>query len=83
MPPSLDPHKVYAKEQRLLDVIGFERQRGRQCWVYVQFTGEKDCLARLENLCRQRGYSTAVLRSSVQLARREDWIRRNGPASTP
>jgi hypothetical protein len=80
-PPSLDLHKVYAKEQRLLDLIGFERQRGRQSWVYVQYTGEKDCLARLENLCRQRGYSTAVLRSTVQLARREDWIKRNGPGA--
>jgi SNF2 family DNA or RNA helicase len=80
-PPSLDPRKTFAKEQRLLDLIGFERQRGRQSWVYVQYTGEKDCLARLENLCLQRGYSTAVLRSTVQLARREDWIKRNGPGA--
>src|SRR6516225_1607113 len=80
-PPSLDSGKVYAKEQRLLDVIDFERQRGRQCWVYVQYTGEKDCLVRLENLCCQRGFATEVLRSSVQLARREDWIKRNGPGA--
>jgi SNF2 family DNA or RNA helicase len=80
-PPRLAADKVYAKEQRLLDVIDFERQRGRQCWVYVQYTGEKDCLARLENLCREQGYATEVLRSSVQLARREDWIKRNGPGA--
>jgi SNF2 family DNA or RNA helicase len=80
-PPSLDSRKVYAKEERLLDVIDFERQRGRQCWVYVQYTGEKDCLERLARLCRERGYATEVLRSSVQLARREDWIKRNGPGA--
>jgi hypothetical protein len=80
-PPSLDSRKVYAKEERLLDLIDFERQRGRQCWVHVQYTGEKDCLSRLENLCCQRGFSTAVLRWSVQLARREDWIKRNGPSA--
>jgi SNF2 family DNA or RNA helicase len=80
-PPSLDPHKVYAKEQRLLDVLDFERQRGRQCWVYVQYTGEKDCLERLAKECRTRGYSTQVLRSGVPLAKREEWIRRNGPGA--
>jgi hypothetical protein len=80
-PPSLDPHKVYAKEQRLLDLVDFERQRGRQCWVYVQYTGEKDCLERLAKLCQQRGFTTEVLRSSVPLAKREDWIRRNGPGA--
>jgi SNF2 family DNA or RNA helicase len=80
-PPSLDPHKVYAKEQRLLDVIDFERQRGRQCWVYVQYTGEKDCLERLAMLCRERGYATEVLRSGVPLAKREEWIGRNGPGA--
>ena len=80
-PPSLDSRKVYAKEERLLDVIDFERQRGRQCWVYVQYTGEKDCLERLAKLCRERGYATQVLRSSVQLARREDWINRNAPGA--
>src|SRR5262249_14558427 len=80
-PPSLNSSKVYAKEQRLLAVIEFERQRGRQCWVYVQYTGEKDCLSRLESLCRECGFATQVLRSSVQLARREDWIKRNGPGT--
>jgi hypothetical protein len=80
-PPSLDPHKVYAKEQRLLDVLDFERQRGRQSWVYNQYTGEKDCLERLAKLCRERGYSTQVLRSSVPLAKREEWIKRNGPGA--
>jgi hypothetical protein len=80
-PPSLDSSKVYAKEQRLLDLIDFERQRGRQCWVYVHYTGEKDCLERLARLCRERGYATELLRSSVQLAKREDWINRNGPGA--
>jgi hypothetical protein len=51
------------KEERLLDVLDFERQRGRQCWVYVQYTGEKDCLARLENHCCQRGFNTGTLQA--------------------
>jgi hypothetical protein len=42
--------------------------------VYVQYTEQHDVQGRLETLLRRSGFRVEVLRSSVPLAQREDWI---------
>lgn len=53
--------------------------RGRKVWVYVQFTDKYDVQGRLEGLIQEAGLRVGVLRSSVSLARREDWIAEHAP----
>jgi hypothetical protein len=79
IPPSLSETVIRAKEQALIDRVGSEKSRGRKVWVYVQFTDKHDVQARLESLLRQAGFQVGVLRSSVPLDRREEWIGRHAP----
>jgi superfamily II DNA or RNA helicase len=78
-PKNLPENVTYPKEAKLVELVKAERQRGRQCWVFIQYTGEKDCLSRMSSILARSGLKTEVLRSSVELAKREAWIRRNAP----
>jgi hypothetical protein len=78
-PPNLPEGVVRPKEQALLDLVRSEKARGRKIWVYVQYTATHDVQGRLERLLRQAGLRVGVLRSSVPLARREEWIAHNAP----
>src|SRR5690606_3891809 len=42
--------------------------------VYSVYTGTRDTTSRLKVLLEQEGFKVAVLRASVDAARREDWI---------
>lgn len=77
-PKNLDADRIRPKERALLDLIDHERLRARQVWVYVQYTQTHDVAQRLHDLCVEQGFSTAILRSSVDLAKREQWIAKNG-----
>ena len=70
---------VWPKEQALLDLVAKEKAQGRQVWVYVQYTDKRDVLARLEGLLKKQGLKVGVLRSNVELAKREEWIAEHGP----
>jgi hypothetical protein len=78
-PRDLDRGTIRPKEQALLDLCLAEKAAGRQVWVYVQFTGERDVQGRLERLLKKAGLKVGVLRSSVPLEKREAWIAQHGP----
>jgi SNF2 family DNA or RNA helicase len=65
---------VMPKEKKLLQILREERKKGRRVLVYSVYTGTRDTTARLKSLLDQNGFKTAVLRASVDAARREDWL---------
>lgn len=62
------------KEARLLDICRAEKAEGRKVLVYSIYTGTRDTTTRLKALLDQQGFKTAVLRATVDAARREDWV---------
>ena len=73
-PPNLKASIVRPKEAELIDLIGSEKAKGRKVWVYVQYTDAHDVQGRLEQILQNERFRVGVLRSSVPLARREEWI---------
>src|SRR5262249_8308023 len=78
-PPNLADDVIRPKEQALIDLLHAEKAKSRKVWVYVQFTDKHDVQARLEKLLKKAGFEVGVLRSSVTLAHREEWIAKNAP----
>jgi hypothetical protein len=78
-PPNLPDNVIRPKERALLDLVGAEKAKGRKAWVYVQFNDKHDVQGRLEKLLLQAGFKVEVLRASVPLARREEWIAEHAP----
>lgn len=62
------------KERELIDICQQEKASGRKALVYSVYTGTRDTTSRLKALLEQEGFKVAVLRASVDAARREDWI---------
>lgn len=62
------------KEVALLDFCRSQRREGRRVLVYTTYTATRDTTARLKRLLDQQGFKTAVLRSSVDAVKREDWV---------
>lgn len=80
--PDLDKATLRPKEVRLLEIVRERRERGRQCWVYVQMTGKRDIQPRLVKLLEKEGARVKILRSqSVPTKERERWIAKNGAGS--
>jgi hypothetical protein len=79
VPPELPQDVIRPKERALIELVDAERSQGRKAWVFVQYTDRHDVEARLEGLLRRAGLRVGVLRASVPLARREEWIARNAP----
>jgi hypothetical protein len=78
-PANLDAKRVRPKEEELLKIIDKEVSESRQVWLYTTMTGEKDVAERLCKLIAKRGYPCEVLRSTVELKKREEWIAKHGP----
>lgn len=76
-PPNLDAGVVRPKEQALIDLVRSEKANRRQIWVFVQYTDRHDVQGRLERILSDAGLRVGVLRASVPLARREQWIAKN------
>ena len=79
IPPHLSDEVIRRKERSLIDLVQSERARGRKVWVYVQYTDRHDVQGRLERLFTDEGLRVGVLRSSVPLAQREEWIAQHAP----
>ena len=62
------------KEEKLLEILRAERAKRRRVLVYSVYTGTRDTTARLKSLLDQNGFKAAVLRASVDAAKREDWL---------
>ncbi len=65
---------VSPKEAALIELCRQEKGRGRKVLVYSVYTGTRDTTARLRSQLEQQGFKVAVLRASVEAARREDWV---------
>ncbi len=79
IPPALPEDVIRPKEQELIDLVRSERASGRKVWIYVQYTDRHDVQGRIERLLREAGFRVRVLRSSVPLAQREEWIATHAP----
>jgi len=77
IPKNLDESIIRPKEKRLIELIHQEAAEGRQCWVYVQYTGHYDVQDRIEDILERDGFKVASLRSSVSPEKREAWIEKN------
>ena len=54
-----------------------EASLGRQLWGYVHLNGKHDVESRLAELLRKRDFRVKVLKHTIPLAQREEWIDRN------
>jgi hypothetical protein len=78
-PADLDPETIRPKEGQLIELCQAEKAAGRQVWVFVQGTDKHDVQSRLQTLLLAAGLKVGSLRSNVSLAKREEWIAKNGP----
>lgn len=78
-PPNLSEDVLRAKERALIDLVKSEKARRRKVWVYVQYTDKHDVQGRLLRILRDAGFQVEVLRASVALAQREEWIAEQAP----
>jgi superfamily II DNA or RNA helicase len=62
------------KEARLVEIITKNRDEGRKCLVYVNYTGKRDCAGRMEAVLRAHGIFAVTLRDRVSANKREAWI---------
>lgn len=79
MPPTLAEEVIRPKEQTLIDLVRSEKASRRKVWVYVQYNDKHDVQGRLAQILKDAGLHVGVLRSSVPLAQREEWITRHAP----
>jgi hypothetical protein len=62
------------KELELIRLCREQKAQGRKVLVYSIYSGTRDTTQRLKNLLQAEGFKGAVLRSSVETGKREDWI---------
>ena len=62
------------KEQKFIDICLQEKTQGRKVLAYSIYSGTRDTTARLKALLEMRGFKVAVLRATVDAAKREDWV---------
>ncbi|VXC23705.1 DEAD/DEAH box helicase [Pseudomonas sp. 8Z] len=74
MPAMFGDQELMPKEQALVDLCLQEKAKGRKVLVYSVYSGTRDTTSRLKQILEQAGLKAAVLRASVDTARREDWI---------
>jgi hypothetical protein len=72
--PSLFQDGPAPKEQEMINLCRQAKQRGQRTLVYSIYTGKRDTTVRLKNWLEQEGFKVAILRSSVETDKREDWI---------
>ncbi|MBU4633465.1 SNF2-related protein [Pseudomonas chlororaphis] len=74
VPTIFGDEDLMPKEQALLDLCLAEKANNRKVLAYSVYTGTRDTTSRLKRVLEQAGLRVAVLRASVETARREDWI---------
>ncbi|MGA3681969.1 SNF2-related protein [Pseudomonas graminis] len=74
VPSIFGDEDLMPKEQALLELCLSEKANNRKVLAYSVYTGTRDTTARLKRVLETAGLKVAVLRASVDTARREDWI---------
>ncbi|MFC4160732.1 helicase-related protein [Chitinimonas lacunae] len=74
VPAQFHELEVIPKERELIEICLQQKAEGRKTLVYTVYTGTRDTTSRLKALLEQESFKVAVLRASVDAARREDWI---------
>jgi SNF2 family DNA or RNA helicase len=74
VPSIFGDDNLMPKERALMDLCLSEKVKSRKVLAYSVYTGTRDTTARLKRVLETAGLKVAVLRASVDTARREDWI---------
>jgi hypothetical protein len=74
VPALMNGTEASPKELELLRICKAEKARGRRVLVYTTYTGTRDTAARMKTFLDREGFTTAVLRASVDASKREDWL---------
>jgi hypothetical protein len=74
--PAFDPHRIFNKEQELIDLLNSELEDNRPCVIYVRQTDTNDIQPRLEMLIKKHVSKAKLytLRASVNPEKREKVI---------
>jgi hypothetical protein len=78
-PQELSPRVIRPKERALVEFCKQEKREGRKTWVYAVMTDKRDVVGRLAGVFAVSGLKHAVLRSSVETGKREDWMAEHCP----
>lgn len=78
-PPELDRKTLRPKERAVIEFCKKEKAEGRRVWLYAVMTDKRDVVGRLGALLPLHGLRTAVLRSSVETTKREEWMEKHVP----
>lgn len=73
-PALFDGVTAMPKELELIERCREAKLAGRRTLVYTIYTGTRDTSARLKALLEAEGFKVAVLRASIEAAKREDWL---------
>jgi SNF2 family DNA or RNA helicase len=74
VPAVFDEVEAAPKEAALIELCRTAKKAGRRVLAYTVYTGTRDTTPRLKSLLESQGFKVAVLRASVDAARREDWL---------
>jgi SNF2 family DNA or RNA helicase len=74
VPAIFGDEELMPKEQALVNLCLAEKAKNRKVLAYTVYSGTRDTTSRLKRVLEQAGLKVAVLRASVDTARREDWI---------
>lgn len=74
VPSLFDEDDLMPKEEELIKLCQEEKAQGRRVLVYTTYTGKRDTGTRLAKILKSNGLKSAVLRSTVDTGKREDWI---------
>ncbi len=74
VPAQFGETEAMPKEAQLVELCKSEKACGRRVLVYSVYTGTRDTTSRLKATLDRHGFKTAVLRASVEAAKREDWL---------
>jgi superfamily II DNA or RNA helicase len=72
--PIFADDEISPKERALIDICRQEKAAGRKVLIYSVYSGTRDTMSRLKTLLEREDLKAAVLRSSVETSRREEWI---------
>ncbi|OYU98479.1 MAG: helicase, partial [Burkholderiales bacterium PBB5] len=73
-PAMFDEVTPMLKELKMIELCRQAKRAGRRTLVYSVYSGTRDTMSRLKALLEAEGFKVAVLRASVEAAKREDWL---------